>query len=95
MVLMSLCSFVVVEIRVTEQAFELLLAFPVAVKEKCTKGTKKAQFYVPDWNRCLGWRGTFRRVGVDEHGSAWEGLPAPMNRLCFLVFKTQNFWFKD
>ena len=96
-VLLTFCKFVVDVVviwglRISAWAAVARIS---ADEEKCTKGTKKAQFYVPDWNRCLGWRGNFRRVGVDEHGSAWEGLPAPMNRLCFLVFKTQNFWFKD
>ena len=44
-------------LRIAEHAYELLLlTFPMADEEKCTKGTKKAQFYVPDWNGCLGWR---------------------------------------
>ena len=92
MVLMSLCSFVVVEIRVTEQAFELLLAFPVAVKEKCTKGTTKGQFYLPNWNECLGWwinRVELVSTNIDQHG---RGLPAPMNES--LVFKAPISWLK-
>ena len=65
--------------------------FQWLMRKNAQKAQRKRNFTCPTGMGVLA--GERINVEVDEHGSAWQGLPAPMSRLCF-QFSDPIFCFK-